>query len=106
MKNARTGQRGDLLIRFIVDFPTALPRLRDDGTDDDRRAKLAPLLGGSPDPPAGYVPGTGPGGLFGGLFSSSSKPQAGADAKGASAVASRAPKARVDALYRRRKGPP
>ena len=81
-----SGRRGDLLIRFVVEFPKTLP------DEDDRRGRLAPLLGGSssaPLPPSKR-------GLFGGLFGSGG----GADE---GAVARRAPKARVEDLYRRRR---
>jgi len=77
-----------LLIRFVVEFPKTLP------DDDDRRGRLAPLLGGStsaPLPPSKR-------GLFGGLFGGGSG--GGADE---GAVARRAPKARVEDLYRRRR---
>ena len=83
-----SGRRGDLLIRFVVEFPKTLP------DEDDRRARLAPLLGGSaaaPAPPSKR-------GLFGGLFGGGSG--GGADE---GSVARRAPKARVEELYRRRR---
>ena len=83
-----SGRRGDLLIRFVVEFPKTLP------DEDDRRGRLAPLLGGSssaPLPPSKR-------GLFGGLFGGGSG--GGADE---GSVARRAPKARVEDLYRRRR---
>ena len=57
-----SGARGDLLIRFVVEFPKTLP------DEKDRRGRLAPLLGGSaaaPTPPSKR-------GLFGGLFGGAS----------------------------------
>ena len=82
-----SGRRGDLLIRFVVEFPRTLP------DEDDRRGRLAPLLGGSataPLPPSKR-------GLFGGLFGGYG---GGADE---GSVARRAPKSRVEDLYRRRR---
>ena len=87
-----SGGRGDLLVRFIVEFPESLPAAR----AADRRAALAPLLGGNADAPAAPDPPAA--GLFGGLFG-------GGGAKAgetAAAAARRASKARVDALYRGR----
>lgn len=80
-----SGARGDLLIRFVVEFPKTLP------DEKDRRGRLAPLLGGSaaaPTPPSKR-------GLFGGLFGGASADEG--------SVARRAPKSRVEELYRRRR---
>ncbi|KAK7253919.1 DnaJ molecular chaperone [Aureococcus anophagefferens] len=69
-----------------------------------RRRALAGLIGGAPDAPAAQ-PRPASGGLFAGLFSGlgGAKPVAGTKGgEPAGAVASRASKAKVDALYRRR----
>ncbi|EGB10477.1 hypothetical protein AURANDRAFT_23682 [Aureococcus anophagefferens] len=101
MRDARDpSKRGDLFVRFIVDFPKALP----EGDWKARRRALAGLIGGAPDAPAAQ-PRPASGGLFAGLFSGlgGAKPVAGTKGgEPAGAVASRASKAKVDALYRRR----
>ena len=101
MRDARDpSKRGDLFVRFIVDFPKALPA----GDWKARRRALAGLIGGAPDAPAAQ-PRPASGGLFAGLFSGlgGAKPVAGTKGdEPAGAVASRASKAKVDALYRRR----
>ena len=86
------GKRGDLLIRFVVEFPTRLPASGGDAGETPR-ARLAAIIGGDASAPA--APSRG---LFGGLFGSGG----GSAAEGA-AVASRAPKRRVDDLYRKRR---
>ena len=101
MRDARDpSKRGDLFVRFIVDFPKTLP----EGDWKARRRALAGLIGGAPDAPAAQ-PRPASSGLFAGLFSGLGGAKSVAGTKGdepAGAVASRASKATVDALYRRR----
>lgn len=93
-------KRGDLYVRFIVDFPDRLPRYGDG--EPARRAALAQALGGDPQLP----PDAGPTPSFSSSVadffrsSSSHRPSPSTDAPQRIV---RAPKSDVDALFRARR---